>query len=66
MQALIIKSSSSEKLQFISNLIERLGDHAIEVNLNDYEDFAFGAMMQKERTGKNVSRKTIMKILRPK
>ncbi len=63
MAAILIKSNSPSNLQLLSELVKKLGDTVIELNADELEDLALGSLMQKARTGKNVSRNSVMKKL---
>lgn len=63
MAAILIKSDSEENLKLLKAIAERLGEKATKLNEEDLEDFAFGLMMKKARTGKTVSKEAVMKKL---
>ena len=47
--------------KLISELTQKLGGKVIKLSSSQYEDFVLGSIMQKEKTGKNVSKSTILK-----
>ena len=64
MGAIVIQSQSKENLKLLKELASKLGENAISIDAEQLEDIAFGMLMKKEKTGKTVSRETIMKKLR--
>ncbi len=63
MAALIIESKNPENLKILASLAKKLGDNVKSVSIDDMEDMFFGEMMKKVKTGKTVSRDSIMKTL---
>jgi len=61
--AVVIKSDT-KNLKLITELAKRLGGDVVKLNEEQYEDFYFGEMMKEAKTGKIVSRDTIMRKLR--
>lgn len=66
MGAILIKTKDVKELNFIREILKRTRIKNKELNEEDYEDFLLGLMMTTEKTGKKVSRETIMKKLRAK
>lgn len=64
METIIIKPKNKAELRFWLELAKKTGTSAAKLSLDDTEDLALLALMKKERTGKVVSRATIMKKLR--
>jgi len=64
MEAIVIQSQSKENLRIFKELATKLGENVINLDAEQLEDLAFGLLMKKEKTGKTVSRETIMKKLR--
>ncbi len=66
MNAIVIKSKSKDNLRLLIELAEKLGEDVTKLSEDQMEDLALGSLMKKSRTGKNVSRETIMSQLRSK
>ncbi|HEY5326904.1 MAG TPA: hypothetical protein VIJ27_07880 [Mucilaginibacter sp.] len=64
MASLIIQSENSDNLELIAKLAQKLGIHVNSVTEEQSEDLAMGAIMTNAKTGKSVSRDSIMKKLR--
>lgn len=64
MSALIINSEGKKNLKLLADLANELGYKVSIISDEEFEDMALGSMMKKEKTGKAVSRDTIMKKLR--
>ena len=62
MSALVIKVDSKSN-KIIKELAKKLGGIVLSIDDNQYEDIALGYLMDKEKTGKTVSRDEIMKKL---
>jgi hypothetical protein len=63
MEAIIIKSDNKSN-QILFDLAKKLGANVMPVSSEQYEDFVLGSLMDKVKTGKNVSKNTILKKLR--
>ena len=63
MGAVVIKSDA-KSLKLIVELVKRLGGDVVKLNDEQLEDFTFGEMVKEAKTGKTVSRETIMKKLK--
>lgn len=63
MDAIVIRSDS-KSLIIISELAKHLGGNVIKLNTEQLEDFTFGEMVKEAKTGKTVSRETIMEKLK--
>ena len=65
MSAIIIKADPKSN-KILSQLAIQLGGNVLSLNEMQLEDFLLGKMMDKFKTGKNVSRKTVFKKLKSK
>lgn len=63
MAALIIESKNPANLKVLAAMAKQLGDTVKAVDIEDIEDLLFGKMMEKTKTGKTVSKATIMETL---
>ncbi len=66
MQGLIIRSSSKENIMLLSSLAKKMGEAVKSLNTNEMEEIYLGQLMNKVKTGKNVSRATVLQKLRSK
>ena len=66
METLVIQSKSKTNLKILAELARKLGESTAEFSSTEVEDFDLGILMLKEKTGKPVSRETIMRKLRTK
>ena len=64
MASLIIQSDNSDNLELIAKLAQKLGIQVNSVTEEQSEDLAIGTIMANAKTGKAVSRDSIMKKLR--
>lgn len=64
--AVTVIQTDSKTNKLIIDLAKKMGLAAKSFNDEDYEDFLFGKILKSEKTGKNVSRETIMKKLNSK
>lgn len=62
MGAIIIKADR-KTIEILSELARRLEGEVLNITNTQFEDFALGSQMDLVKTGKNVSRKKIMKKL---
>ncbi len=63
MSVLVIQGDeSSQKL--ILELARKMGSKVVSIKNSQAEDFLFGNLMEKEKTGKLVSREKILKALK--
>jgi hypothetical protein len=62
MDAIIIKADR-KTIEILSKLARRLEGELLNITNTQFEDFALGSQMDLVKTGKNVSRKKIMKKL---
>jgi len=60
MGAIVIKTDNIS-LKLITELAKRLGGKVVKLTDEELEDFTLGEMMKEAKTGKTVSRETIMK-----
>jgi hypothetical protein len=65
MSTIIVKLDQSNQL-LVTELIKKLGGNYMKVSDSAFEDFLLSEMMDREKTGKVVSRSTILKKLRSK
>ena len=65
MSAIVIQADPKSN-KILAELAKKLGGNVLSINDGQYEDIALGALMDKEKTGKVVSRKDIMKKLNGK
>lgn len=63
MAALIIESKNPANLKVLAAMAKQLGDSVKSIDIDDIEDLLFGKMMEKAKSGKTVSKATIMKTL---
>jgi len=63
MGAVVIKIDDKNN-RLITKLVKELGGKVISINEEQYEDLAFGTLLDKEKTGETVSREEVMKKLR--
>lgn len=64
MGAIIIETKDLSELQFIKEILKRTRIKNKELNKEEYEDFLLGSLMKKEKTGKIVTKSTIIKKLK--
>lgn len=62
MGAIIIKADNQSN-KILSDLARKLGGNVVALKDVQFEDFLLGSMMDSEKTGKTVSRESIMKKL---
>lgn len=65
MSAIVIKADKKSN-KILAELAKKLGGNVLAIDDNQYEDIALGALMDKEKTGRTVSRDEIMKKLNGK
>jgi hypothetical protein len=63
MGAIVIKSDS-KSLKLITEIARRMGGEVTKLDNEQLEDFTFGEMLKEAKTGKTVSRETIMQKLK--
>lgn len=63
MSAIIIQADK-KNIRLLSELAQNLGGKVSTLDEEQLEDIHFGQMMQNEKTGKTVTRETIMKKLK--
>ncbi|MDO9257973.1 MAG: hypothetical protein Q7U54_20840 [Bacteroidales bacterium] len=66
METLVIQSKSKVNLKLLAELARKLGEQTSEFSGEESEDFDLGLLMDKEKTGKSVTRDTIMRKLHVK
>jgi hypothetical protein len=57
----IVINTDSQNSKIPKELAERLGAKVMKLKDDQYEDLLLGALMESEKTGKNVSREMIFK-----
>jgi hypothetical protein len=65
MSAIIIKADKKSN-KILAELAKKLGGNVIDLNEEQYEDFVLGTLMDNVKTGKTVSKETILKKLKAK
>jgi len=65
MGAIIIKADKKSN-KILAELAKKLGGNVIDLNQEQYEDFVLGTLMYNVKTGKTVSRASILKKLKTK
>ena len=65
MSAIVIKADNQSS-RILKELAKKLGANVLNIKDNQYEDLSLGYLMDKVKTGKTVSRTTIMKKLQGK
>ncbi len=63
MSTILIKSDKRSS-KILAELAKRLGANVIDVNDQQFEDLMLGTLMDKVKTGKTVSKDSILKKLR--
>ena len=63
MSAIVIKTDKKNS-KLLSELAKRLGGNVMQINDEQYEDFALGFLMDKVKTNETVSRQEVMKKLK--
>jgi hypothetical protein len=63
METLLIQTQSKSTSKLLINLVKKMGDKAQVLSPEIAEDLAFGWMMSQEKTGKNVSKSSILEHL---
>ena len=62
MGAIVIKADSKSS-KILKELAEELGGNVTTISEEQYEDVLLGALMEKEKTGKNAPRASLFKKL---
>lgn len=65
MGAIIIKADKKSN-KILSDLARKLGGNVLNLNDEQFEDFALGSLMDAKKTGENVSRDLIIRKLQQK
>jgi hypothetical protein len=65
MGAIIIKADKKSN-KLLSDLAKKLGGNVLNLADDQYEDFALGSLMDSVKTGKTVSRESIIATLKGK
>ena len=65
MSAMIIKADKKSS-KILAELAKKLGGNVIDLNEEQYEDFVLGTLMDNVKTGKTVSKATILKKVKSK
>lgn len=64
MNAILIKTDSKSNLKILSDLARKLGSRVLSITEDQMEDLSLGLLMDKAKTGENVSRDEIFKKLK--
>lgn len=64
MTALIINNKGKKNISLLTDLAKELGYEVKILTDEQFEDLTLGTLMKKEKTGKSVSKKTILKKLK--
>lgn len=59
----IVIQSDSKTIKMLKELAEKMGEKATILSESQMEDLSLGRLMNKVKTGKNVSRESVMKAL---
>ena len=62
MSAIVIKTDNQNS-KILTELAKKLGADVLNINEAQYEDLAFGILIDRTKTGETVSRESIMKKL---
>ena len=65
MSTILIKTDNKNS-KLLSELAKQLGGNVLAVNDEQFEDFMLGTIMDTVKTGKTVSKKSILKKLKSK
>jgi hypothetical protein len=65
MSAIVIKADN-QNTKILKELAKKLGANVLNINEEQYEDLALGLLMDKVKTGKTVSRDSIIKKIHQK
>lgn len=65
MSAIVIKADN-QNTRILKELAKKLGANVLNINEDQFEDLALGVLMDKVKTGKTISRDSIMKKIRQK
>ena len=63
METLLIQTQSKSTSKLLINLVKKMGDKVQVLSPEVAEDLAFGWMMSQEKTGKKVSKSSILECL---
>lgn len=66
MKALIVRSDDQVEMEFIADLLKKLGVSAMEISDEDVEDYGMSILMKDAERSKKVSREVVMKKLQSK
>jgi hypothetical protein len=64
MESMIITPKNKKELQFISDLLSKLGIQSTKLSLEEKEDIGLGLLMKEADRSKKVSENVIMKKLK--
>ena len=65
MSAIVIKTDN-QNTKILKELAKKLGANVLNINEEQFEDFALGLLMDRSKTGETVGRDSIMKKLNKK
>jgi hypothetical protein len=63
MSAIVIESSNPKNLKLLVALAEQLGESVKKLSQAQYEDIQLSLFIKSEKTGKEVSREDVFKLL---
>lgn len=63
MAAIFIESDDAKNLKLLTDLAKQLGIKVSKLSVPEVEDIHLGMLIKREKTGKTVSRDSIMKLL---
>lgn len=66
METIIINTQDKSNVKFILDLVKKIGEKDRVLTKAEQEDFLFGELIKKSKTGEKVSREEVFKILQQK
>lgn len=66
MATILVQPKNESELKFLLDIFKRTNIKNKKISTDTKEDFLLGELMKNEKTGKNVSRNTILKKLESK
>ncbi len=63
MSAIVIESSNPKNLKLLADIAKQLGESVKKLSHDQYEDIQLGMFIKSEKTGKEVSREDVFKLL---
>ncbi|MGY5846181.1 hypothetical protein ACW6QP_02085 [Salegentibacter sp. HM20] len=65
METIVINTKNSGNAELLLELARKLGEKGRKLSKEEQEDFLLGSIMAADKTGKTVSRESIMENLKP-